>query len=90
MLVGMLRSSVIRGKEHFSFNYDEVWLASKYVNQIDPALQLYIGEQHAKDDRNFKVFLDSCPDRWGRLLMQRREAVIARIEKRRANKLFET
>lgn len=90
ILVGVLRSSVIRGKEHFSFNYDEEWLASKYVHQIDPALQLYVGEQHAEDDRNFKVFLDSCPDRWGRLLMQRREAVIARHEKRRANKLFET
>ena len=90
MLVGTLRSYVIRGKEHFSFNYDEEWLASKYVHQIDPTLQLYVGEQHAEDDRNFKIFLDSCPDRWGRLLMQRREAVIARNEKRRANKLFET
>ncbi|WED22570.1 HipA domain-containing protein [Vibrio sp. JC009] len=90
MFVGTLRSSVIRGKEHFSFNYDDKWLASKYVHQIDPALQLYVGEQHAEDDRNFKVFLDSCPDRWGRLLMQRREAVIARNEKRKANKLFET
>ncbi|MGS0729015.1 HipA N-terminal domain-containing protein, partial [Shewanella sp. 0m-11] len=80
VLVGKLRSSEIRAKEHFSFNYDEDWLASKYVRQIDPALQLYVGDQHAEDDRNFKVFLDSCPDRWGRLLMQRREAVIARQE----------
>ncbi len=90
MFVGTLRSSVIRGKEHFSFNYDEDWLASKYVHQIDPALQLYIDEQHAEDDRNFKVFLDSCPDRWGRLLMQRREAVIAYKEGRRAKTFVET
>ncbi|PMH46000.1 toxin HipA [Vibrio sp. 10N.286.49.B3] len=90
MFIGTLRSSVIRGKEHFSFNYDKEWLTSEYARQIDPSLQLYIGEQHAEDDRNFKVFLDSCPDRWGRLLMQRREAVIARNEKRRARKLFET
>ncbi|WP_229601087.1 HipA N-terminal domain-containing protein [Vibrio cincinnatiensis] len=90
MLVGVLRSSEIRGKEHFSFSYDEEWLTSDYVRQIDPSLQLYIGEQHAEDDRNFKVFLDSCPDRWGRLLMQRREAVFARNEKRRARKLFES
>ncbi|GLO64063.1 toxin HipA [Vibrio sp. MACH09] len=87
--VGTLRSSVMRGKEHFSFNYDKGWLVSKFVTQIDSTLQLYLGEQHAEDDRNFKVFLDSCPDRWGRLLMQRREAVIARHEKRRVNKLFE-
>ena len=90
LFVGTLRSSIIRGKEHFSFNYDENWLNSKFALQIDPSLQLYIDEQHSTDDRNFKVFLDSCPDRWGRLLMQRREAVIARNEKRRANKLFET
>ncbi|MBO1272950.1 HipA N-terminal domain-containing protein [Shewanella sp. 4t3-1-2LB] len=88
--VGILRSSIVRGKEHFSFKYDEAWLASKFVHQIDPTLQLYTGEQHAEDDRNFKIFLDSCPDRWGRLLMQRREAVIARQEKRKAKTLFET
>ncbi len=90
IFVGTLRSSEIRGKEHFSFNYDDKWLTSDHVRQIDPSLQLYTGEQHAEDDRNFKAFLDSCPDRWGRLLMQRREAVIARNEKRRARKLFET
>ncbi|PVZ72340.1 type II toxin-antitoxin system HipA family toxin [Pelagibaculum spongiae] len=90
LFVGTLRSSAIRGKEHFSFSYDPDWLKSKYALQIDPALQLYAGEQHATDDRNFKVFLDSCPDRWGRLLMQRREAVIARIEKRKAKTLLET
>lgn len=88
--VGILRSSIIRGKEHFSFKYDETWLASKFVHQIDPTLQLYTGEQHAEDDRNFKIFLDSCPDRWGRLLMQRREAVIARQENRKTKTLFET
>ncbi|WP_253820551.1 HipA N-terminal domain-containing protein [Vibrio pectenicida] len=88
--VGTLRSSVIRGKEHFSFSYDQNWINSTFALQIDPSLQLYSGEQHSADDRNFKVFLDSCPDRWGRLLMQRREAVIARTEGRRANALYET
>ncbi len=90
LFVGTLRSSLIRGKEHFSFNYDLDWLNSKYSLQIDPALRLYVGEQHSADDTNFKAFLDSCPDRWGRLLMQRREAVIARKEKRKAKTLLET
>ncbi|WP_208111422.1 hypothetical protein [Marinomonas balearica] len=40
ILVGTLRSSEIRGKEHFSFSYDEKWLASDYVRQIDPSLNL--------------------------------------------------
>ena len=45
-LVGTLRSSVIRQKEHFSFSYDTDWLQSPYARQIDPALNLYSGEQH--------------------------------------------
>ena len=81
-LVGTLRSSVIRQKEHFSFSYDTDWLQSPYARQIDPALNLYSGEQHGEYDKNFRVFLDSCPDRWGRLLMKRREAVHARQEER--------
>lgn len=74
VLVGTLRSSVVRQKEHFSFKYDTNWLQSPCARQIDPALNLYSGEQHGEQDRNFRVFLDSCPDRWGRLLMKRREA----------------
>jgi len=87
--VGTLRSAKIRGKEHFSFAYADTWLESEYAQQVDPDLQLYRGEQHADDSRNFRVFLDSCPDRWGRLLMKRREAVIAHQEKRSARILYE-
>ena len=29
-------------------------------------------------ESNFGLFLDSSPDRWGRFLMQRREAVLAK------------
>lgn len=90
LLVGTLSSTVIRGKEHFRFKYSEQWLTSKFVTQIDPSLYLFSGEQHATENNNFKIFLDSCPDRWGRLLMQRREAVLARQEGRKANRLFET
>ena len=78
ILVGTLRSDVVKQKEHFSFAYDEAWLQSKFAQQIDPELQLYVGEQHNNEQQNFGVFLDSCPDRWGRLLMKRREAVYAR------------
>jgi serine/threonine-protein kinase HipA len=81
-LVGTLRSSVIKNKEHFSFAYDEAWLRSPYAQKIDPQLQLYRGEQHSETSKNFRIFLDSCPDRWGRLLMKRREAIVARQNKR--------
>jgi len=89
MLVGTLRSTIIKAKEHFSFNYDNNWLQSEYAQEVDPDLHLYSGEQHSQDSKNFRVFLDSCPDRWGRLLMKRREAIIAREEDRRPNVLNE-
>lgn len=88
-LVGRLRSSAIKNKEHFSFSYDETWLQSPFVQKIDPNLNLYSGEQHNEDSKNFRVFLDSCPDRWGRLLMKRREAIVARQEERRSKVLNE-
>jgi len=89
MLVGVLRSSVTKNKEHFSFSYDTAWLQSDNAQKIDPDLHLFTGEQHSPDSNNFRVFLDSCPDRWGRLLMKRREAVIARQEGRKPRSFYE-
>lgn len=88
-LVGSLRSSVNKNKEHFSFTYDEAWLRSAFAQKIDPDLHLYAGVQHSADSNNFRIFLDSCPDRWGRLLMKRRENYIARQEVRRPQMLNE-
>ncbi len=88
-LVGMLRSSTARNKEHFSFSYAVDWLQSPYARQIDPELALYSGQQHSEKDKNFRVFLDSCPDRWGRMLMKRREAIHAREAMRRPRGLNE-
>lgn len=88
-LVGTLRSTAAKGKELFSFSYDQVWLASRQAQQIDPELKLYSGEQHASDANNFRVFLDSCPDRWGKLLMKRREAMLARQQERKPRVLHE-
>ncbi len=90
MLVGTLRSDIVKGKEHFSFAYDDAWLQSKFAQQIDPDLHLYVGNQFSQGEQNFRVFLDSCPDRWGRLLMKRREAVLARREGRKPKVLNES
>lgn len=88
-LVGILRQSLIRNNEHFSFRYDDSWLQSDHARSIDPELALYQGEHHATGGHNFRTFLDSCPDRWGRILMQRREAILARLEKRPRRRLTE-
>ena len=90
-LMGILTAESLRGKEIYSFEYDKEWLNSDFVQIIDPDLQLYSGPQYLADNKpNFGLFLDSSPDRWGRVLMQRREAAKARQEERKPNKLFET
>lgn len=88
-LVGTLHSALNKGKEHFSFTYDEAWLQSSSAQKIDPDLHLYSGEQHSTDSNNFRIFLDSCPDRWGRLLMKRRENYLAQQQERRPQVLNE-
>jgi serine/threonine-protein kinase HipA len=91
LLMGMLSVSPVRGKESFSFEYADAWLKSGFSQMLDPDLQLYTGAYFPRDDKpNFGVFLDSCPDRWGRVLMQRREAAIAKQEQRAAKKLLES
>lgn len=89
-LIGNLSAIQIRGKEVFAFEYNKDWLKSNYI-QLDPDLQFFSGRQFLNDSKsNFGIFMDSSPDRWGRLLMRRREAMLARKEQRKENLLFET
>ena len=91
-LVGKLFSQRVRGKEIFSFEYNETWLSTSQAKlYLDPILGLFKGKQYLPEGRsNFGVFLDSAPDRWGRLLMRRREAWQAKLEGREEKLLFET
>ena len=77
--IGTLYSIIARGHESFSFEYDDEWLMSESSGEIlDYDLQPYTGRQYLPDDKPvFGMFADSCPDRWGRLLMQRRETMLA-------------
>ncbi len=90
-LMGRLLATLSRGKEIFSFDYDKEWLGSAQRAQLDPTLALYAGPQYPSSGQgNFGVFLDSCPDRWGRVLMLRREAQLAREEGREERRLLES
>ena len=90
-LMGLLHSTLLRGKEIFSFEYNEAWLKSPSAQTLDPDLGFFSGIQYLNDEKpNFGIFLDSSPDRWGRTLMDRREAAIARSEGRQPENLFET
>ncbi|WP_273276305.1 hypothetical protein [Roseivirga sp.] len=90
--MGVLSSDRVRGNEVFSFSYHQNWLSNSYAQVIDPDLQLFAGRQYLAEGTkpNFGVFTDSSPDRWGRVLMRRKEAAMARLEKRPAQTLFET
>lgn len=80
--MGMLYVDYAKGKENFSFEYDEGWLTSnKSALVIDPDLSMYNGRQFLPFGKTlFGIFSDSCPDRWGRVLMKRREVINARKE----------
>ncbi|STY64097.1 Uncharacterised protein [Mannheimia haemolytica] len=60
-LVGVLSSDVVRGKENFRFSYDNEWLSSPYVQQIDPNLYLYPGEQYSTDTQKFSYLFRFLP-----------------------------
>lgn len=91
VLMGTLNINITRGKEIFSFEYNDEWLQSGIAQDLDPDLGLYSGPQYIKDEKaNFGLFMDSSPDRWGRLLMKRREAALARKEGREINTLYES
>ncbi|MGC2473419.1 MAG: HipA domain-containing protein [Candidatus Sulfotelmatobacter sp.] len=90
VLMGLLHRQQSGAGEIFSFEYDWAWLEQPEVFSFDPDLALAAGHQYpAPQRKNFGIFLDSVPDRWGRVLMQRRENTRARHEKRKPRALTE-
>lgn len=89
--LGKLYVDQARGSEQYAFEYDEAWLtAGRFAYALDPDLSLYKGRQYPIDKKTFGIFADSAPDRWGRLLMQRREKLIADKEGRKPKKLLDS
>ena len=90
-LMGELQIQTVRRKEIFAFEFNSTWLKSNDTRILDPDLQLFAGPHYAAGDKNnFGLFLDSSPDRWGRQLMRRREAIRARNEERSPSLLQES
>lgn len=82
--VGCLFVDYQRGAEKFSFEYDKAFLQSEFAEHFfDYDLQLYSGRQYLPLEKSlFGVFSDTAPDRWGRILMKRREKIAANEEGR--------
>jgi serine/threonine-protein kinase HipA len=88
--MGTLSVVHTKGREVFTFSYHKSWLDGGLAQNIDPDLQFFSGPQYLSvGKQNFGIFLDSSPDRWGRVLMDRREAILARSESRKPKTLFE-
>ena len=78
-LIGRLYFATLRGKAVYSFEYDKEWI--KTGISIDPELPLFSGLHFASLNDNFGIFKDTSPDRWGQLLMKRREFLLSKIQK---------
>jgi serine/threonine-protein kinase HipA len=74
------------GADSVRFEYSPQWLQQPMAFALDPELSLAAGQFFPKDS-NFGIFLDSCPDRWGQVLMKRRELVEAKQQGRARREL---
>jgi len=75
VLMGLVHRSVVRGEEVLAFEYEKAWLKGREALLLDPRLQLVEGRQYPDASGAFGLLTDSAPDRWGRLLVQRRAAL---------------
>jgi serine/threonine-protein kinase HipA len=90
--VGRLSKTASRTGETNSFEYASGWLASAGPMvgfPLDHELHFGAGQQYARAGANqlSGAFQDCSPDRWGKRLMDRREAIEAREEGRKARNL---
>ena len=83
LLVGELGYESLRGSDSYSFKYDNDWLRQYGNLFLSADINNYPGQQYTKPGRDiFGCFSDALPDRWGRLLLNRREQILATEEKR--------
>ena len=91
VLMGSLYVNVIKGGESYSFEYDKDWLRKTGLTLIlDPELMPYSGRQYPTGKNIFGLFADASPDRWGRVLMNKRERILAEKEGRKPSKLYDS
>ncbi len=87
--IGVLNAQQAKGKKAFSFEYDKDWIRTKEQQLLDTDIVWFTGPQYPNGKENFGVFMDSMPDTWGRTLMKRRAAQLAKEESNRAPVLYD-
>lgn len=89
--IGTLVQTKGRSGESIRFSYQPAWLdraVTPHAFPIDPDLPLLRGDFHPPQGMALPgIFRDMFPDRWGRVLMERREAMEARDEGHEARTL---
>ena len=81
--IGILGYEHVRGKDHFVFEYSREWLKRYGGIMLSGDLLNVPSLQHPRgEDGVFGFVKDSFPDRWGRLLLDRRERLMAQAEDR--------
>jgi serine/threonine-protein kinase HipA len=86
-LVGVLARERAGSQSVISFAYEPEWVAAADSFPLDPSLPLFEGEQYPAALPG--IFADVAPDRWGRTLLERREALAARQRDRAPRQLDE-
>ena len=90
-LMGILYVNSLKGGESYSFEYDREWLKKTSLKiTLDPELMPYSGRQYPFGKAIFGLFSDSSPNRWGRVLMNKRERILAGKEGRKPAKLYDS
>lgn len=88
MLVGELGYESLRGSDSYAFKFDDNWLRQYGSLFLSADINNYPGQQYTQPGRDiFGCFSDALPDRWGRLLLNRREQIMATEEQRPVRKL---
>ena len=91
VLLGMLYVSVIKGGELYSFEYSPEWLKNTKLSvALDPELMPFTGRPYPSGKNIFGMFADASPDRWGRMLMNKRERILSEREGRKPSKLYDS
>lgn len=86
--IGILSYERLRGSDTYGFTYNKEWLKNHGGIQLSDDINNYPGSQYTPQGHDiFGCFADALPDRWGRLLLNRREQIQAEEEKRPIRKL---
>ncbi len=87
-LIGELSYESLRGSDSYGFCYKDEWLKDYGGLFLSDDLNNYPGQQYTTPGKDiFGCFSDALPDRWGRTLINRREQILAKDEKRLVRRL---